>query len=846
MADKAKLDPKNHKEQVAAYAAVRPCYETYAKTLERVLNDSCKISFPEAFIQSRAKAISSFAEKAARKFDKYPDAVNQMTDLCGARVIVQTTEQVKAVRKFIETNFEIVDKEDKGLLLSEHEFGYRDMHYIVQLRPDKDQVLGIRPDERAQILDRKAEIQVRTWVQHAWADTLHDRIYKNKLKISSEVKRTGNLLAALMEEGDRNFCQLADELDGLIANYTAVAPRKDVEEEIKIQELTLESELNDRKKPGLALKLARLYAVLGDDGHVVDLLKDHADIKDANQCELLLDLGFSLCQVHRNAPTSAEYRKGCSFLKAALDLCENSEVPFVPHLRKRKSLHARALSRLGWALTPIPGETVQAREYYQRAHGYEPTNPYYLADMLGLEMSCGNRDGLLTNMRTTIKEGIKTSIKHAVSGIELPASYFVAGRLNMLLGRTYDALGRYARGICHCLARIYCVPADIFASETEWLIQSHHGVKIPAEYQYAIDLLRLGQRIQENSQKVESDRRPLKPPVLIVAGAAASMTAEALKRIYPLLLTGLSDFTGTIIAGGTTSGVPGCVGDVTGDLRTKGRKKYILLGYLPDRLPHGTFAHPHYDRCVHLGNDFLPDQILRNWQDILDSGVRPQDVLLLGFGGGPLSSVEYRIALGFGASVGIVTGFEGAGQDLVDDRFWQSEATLFPLPEDATTIRAFVTESDQRFEPAIHEQMAKSFHRQYVENSSGRLPANMRPWPDLEETYRKSNREQAGYSVEILQACGFGVRPAAGTPVLFEGFTEGEVECMAEMEHGRWNVERLRDGWRFGSPRNSDKRIHDCLLPWSALPEKIRDYDRQSVRCFPEILAQAGFEIYRA
>ena len=162
MDEKEHLTPDKHKEQIEAYSAVRAHYVTYAKTLERVLGEACRISFPEAFIQSRAKAVSSFAEKAARKHDRYPDAVNQMTDLCGARVIVQTTEQVKAVRRFIEANFRIVEKEDKGLLLSEHEFGYRDMHYIVELLPDRGEILGIMKDEREQIASRRAEIQVRT------------------------------------------------------------------------------------------------------------------------------------------------------------------------------------------------------------------------------------------------------------------------------------------------------------------------------------------------------------------------------------------------------------------------------------------------------------------------------------------------------------------------------------------------------------------------------------------------------------------------------------------------------------------------------------------------------------
>jgi len=126
------------------------------------------------------------------------------------------------------------------------------MHYIVRLRPDRAGALGFTPEEQADIGDKRAEIQVRTWLQHAWADTLHDRIYKNTLTLSKDITRTGALLAALMEEGDRNFNVLADDLDGLIANYTAFASKKDVQKEIGIQQLILDNEVKKEKKPALA------------------------------------------------------------------------------------------------------------------------------------------------------------------------------------------------------------------------------------------------------------------------------------------------------------------------------------------------------------------------------------------------------------------------------------------------------------------------------------------------------------------------------------------------------------------------------------------------------------------
>ena len=89
------------------------------------------------------------------------------------------------------------------------------------------------------------------------------------------------------------------------------------------------------------------------------------------------------------------------------------------------------------------------------------------------------------------------------------------------------------------------------------------------------------------------------------------------------------------------------------------------------------------------------------------------------------------------------------------------------------------------------------------------------------------------------------VEEVSGTPCIFEGFTCPEVERMAEMEHGRWNVERLRDGWRYGKVRDDERKIHDCLVPWAELPEAIKPYDRKAVKAFPKILAKAKLEISR-
>jgi hypothetical protein len=65
----------------------------------------------------------------------------------------------------------------------------------------------------------------------------------------------------------------------------------------------------------------------------------------------------------------------------------------------------------------------------------------------------------------------------------------------------------------------------------------------------------------------------------------------------------------------------------------------------------------------------------------------------------------------------------------------------------------------------------------------------------------------------LEKACQVSFPEADGPPAILSDFTGDEVKRMAEWEHGRWNIERLRDGWRFGRTRDD-----------------IRRYDRDAVR----------------
>ena len=73
------------------------------------------------------------------------DPLERMTDLCGVRVITQTSDQVRAVCQFLEEAFAIdrSNSEDVSQRLRPTEFGYRSVHYIVTIDAKKLQEAGV-------------------------------------------------------------------------------------------------------------------------------------------------------------------------------------------------------------------------------------------------------------------------------------------------------------------------------------------------------------------------------------------------------------------------------------------------------------------------------------------------------------------------------------------------------------------------------------------------------------------------------------------------------------------------------------------------------------------------------
>ncbi len=55
------------------------------------------------------------------------------------------------------------------------------------------------------------------------------------------------------------------------------------------------------------------------------------------------------------------------------------------------------------------------------------------------------------------------------------------------------------------------------------------------------------------------------------------------------------------------------------------------------------------------------------------------------------------------------------------------------------------------------------------------------------------------------------------------------LELLSEAEHNGWMVERLLQGWKFGRKRDDAHNLHDCLIPYSQLSDKIKTFDQWTI-----------------
>lgn len=202
---------------VAEYQRTREQYAEFGDALTGVLTGLAGDAGIETeSITARAKQPERLAEKLRSK-DAYA-GLEDITDLCGVRVVTRYHADVARV-------CEVVEREFRTLEIVEHgsdeirSFGYASNHLIVKLDDTRRGPLG----EWRRFSGLVAEIQVRSILQHAWASISHGLDYKTGAEIPATVRRQLFRVAALLETGDELFDSFRASVEQVKSDYEATA-----------------------------------------------------------------------------------------------------------------------------------------------------------------------------------------------------------------------------------------------------------------------------------------------------------------------------------------------------------------------------------------------------------------------------------------------------------------------------------------------------------------------------------------------------------------------------------------------------------------------------------------------
>lgn len=153
-------------------------------------------------ISHRTKTVSSLKGKIEKKIGKYKSLFD-VTDLCGFRVICYFADTVDDIASLLKSAF-IIDYSnsiDKRDILQATEFGYISVHYICSLKEEDWK-------DHPELSTIRFEVQIRSVLQHAWAEIEHDLGYKSDFGVPRPIRREFSRVASLLEVADNQFVEL--------------------------------------------------------------------------------------------------------------------------------------------------------------------------------------------------------------------------------------------------------------------------------------------------------------------------------------------------------------------------------------------------------------------------------------------------------------------------------------------------------------------------------------------------------------------------------------------------------------------------------------------------------------
>lgn len=153
-------------------------------------------------ITARVKTRDSLAKKIIRK-NKYLSLFD-IKDLLGFRIITYYADDVDKVIEIINEEFKVnrdnsVDKRKKEA----NEFGYKSYHFVVKLNEKRNKLSEYSISSKYEF-----EIQIRTLLQHQWAEVEHKFGYKSEEALPANIQREFLKISVYSEDLDQRYIEL--------------------------------------------------------------------------------------------------------------------------------------------------------------------------------------------------------------------------------------------------------------------------------------------------------------------------------------------------------------------------------------------------------------------------------------------------------------------------------------------------------------------------------------------------------------------------------------------------------------------------------------------------------------